>query len=301
MSQIKNYEYDVVLSFAGEDRQYVDEVAKYLSGKGIKVFYDDYEKVDLWGKDLYEHLDDVYRNKGRFCVMFLSKHYAEKLWTDHERKSAQARAFQEQSEYILPARFDDTEVAGIRPTVGYIDLRVTSPEELGSRILEKLKKDTLASSSDKIFRKPHLKKSINFNPYEEAQKFIAFIISGMKKRCSSISKDLSFSVFDRNGHKCLRVVYDGKTKYSLDIWIGGVSGDSGISFYGVAGEMSSISSGSTNAWADIVYSRKHKCPIIKLQDMSLLETLSTEEKEFTYGEFLEALWDRICNAIESDE
>jgi len=300
MKNKREYEYDIVLSFAGEDRQYVNEVAEYLSAKGIKVFYDDYEQVDLWGKDLYEHLDKVYRNKGRFCVMFLSKYYADKLWTNHERKSAQARAFQEQREYILPARFDDTEVAGIRPTVGYIDLRVTSPEELGNRILAKLKKDASGNAPDKTFRKPYLKKTTTFNPYEEAQKFTEVVLSGIKKRCTSLSKELSASVFDRNGHKCLRIVYDGKTKYSLDMWIGGISGDSGISFYGVQGEMSSMSSGSTNAWADIVYSRKHNRPIVELHDMSLLETFSTKDKEYTYEEFFETLWECICKAIESE-
>lgn len=47
-----NYEFDVVLSFAGEDRQYVKEVAKHLQDKEIRVFYDKYEVVSLWGKDL---------------------------------------------------------------------------------------------------------------------------------------------------------------------------------------------------------------------------------------------------------
>ena len=117
-----DYEYDVALSFAGEDRNYVEKVSSYLKRKGIKFFYDDYEKVKLWGKDLYVHLDDIYQKKATFCIMFLSKHYAEKVWTNHERQSAQARAFQEKNEYILPARFDNTEIPGIKPTTGYIDL-----------------------------------------------------------------------------------------------------------------------------------------------------------------------------------
>jgi hypothetical protein len=33
--------------------------------------------------------------------MFISGAYGNKLWTNHERKSAQARAFQEAQEYIL--------------------------------------------------------------------------------------------------------------------------------------------------------------------------------------------------------
>ena len=45
------YDYDVVLSFAGEDRDYVEKVANKLLYKGIKVFYDNFETVDNWGKD----------------------------------------------------------------------------------------------------------------------------------------------------------------------------------------------------------------------------------------------------------
>jgi hypothetical protein len=119
---VNKFDHDIALSFAGEDRAYVEKVAKYLKEKSIKVFYDEYEKTKLWGKDLYNHLDEVYQKKARYCVMFLSCYYAEKLWTNHERKSAQARAFTEKGEYILPARFDNTEIPGIPPTIGYIDL-----------------------------------------------------------------------------------------------------------------------------------------------------------------------------------
>lgn len=131
-------EYDVALSFAGEQRAYVDDVAATLRHRGIRPFYDAYEKVNLWGKDLYEHLDYVYQRAARFCVVFASAEYAEKAWTNHERRSAQARAIQENQEYILPARFDDTEIPGIRGTVGYIDLTDVTPEELAGMIETKL-------------------------------------------------------------------------------------------------------------------------------------------------------------------
>ena len=130
--------YEVVLSFAGEDREYVDAVAEYLKDNTIKVFYDKYEEVTLWGKDLAEHLDKVYRGNARYCVMFISKNYANKVWTSHERRSALAKAIEEKEEYILPARFDDTEIPGIQPTIRYVDLSKKTPEQLGKMILQKL-------------------------------------------------------------------------------------------------------------------------------------------------------------------
>ena len=130
--------YDVCLSFAGEDRAYVAKVASQLQSRGVRVFYDEYEKVSLWGKDLYEHLSDVYQNAARYCALFISKYYAERLWTNHERKSAQARAFKESDEYILPARFDDTVIPALRDTIGYVSLSDLSPKELSDLIVGKV-------------------------------------------------------------------------------------------------------------------------------------------------------------------
>ena len=131
-------QFDVALSFAGEDREYAEKVAFTLRRMGIRVFYDKYERVTLWGKDLYVHLMDIYQNKARYTIIFCSKHYAKKLWTDHERKSAQARAFKSSKEYILPARFDDTEIPGILDTTGYLDLNEYSPEEFAEVVKEKV-------------------------------------------------------------------------------------------------------------------------------------------------------------------
>ena len=131
--------YDDALSFAGEDRAYVVQVATYLESNGVAVFYDGFEEVNLWGKDLAEHFDLVYRTGAQFCVMFISKHYAEKMWTNHERRSALAAAIEARKEYILPARFDSTELPGVRPTIGYVNLVNKSPEELGAMIIKKLR------------------------------------------------------------------------------------------------------------------------------------------------------------------
>ncbi|MCH8151882.1 MAG: TIR domain-containing protein [Planctomycetes bacterium] len=130
--------FDVVLSFAGEDRGYVESVAEFLIEHGVIVFYDKYEQATLWGKDLVEHFESIYRQQARFCVMFISRHYAEKVWARQERRAALARAMAERVEYVLPARFDDTEIPGLAPTIAYLDLRELSPEALGRLILQKL-------------------------------------------------------------------------------------------------------------------------------------------------------------------
>jgi hypothetical protein len=132
------YQYDVCLSFAGEQRAYVTTVAQGLQAANVAIFYDEFDQVDLWGKNLYEHLDWIYRRSSRYCILFASSDYARKNWTNHERRSAQARAFEGRSEYLLPVKFDESEIPGLLPTVAYIDGSKTSPEELVQLVLQKL-------------------------------------------------------------------------------------------------------------------------------------------------------------------
>jgi hypothetical protein len=134
--------YDVALSFAGENRGYVDEVAKGLRAAGVSVFYDEFERIELWGRNLIEHLAKIYGQQSRYVVMFISKEYVEKAWTTHERQHAQERALLAREEYILPARFDDTPVPGMTSTVAFQDLRHINPSELVSLIVGKLHQKT---------------------------------------------------------------------------------------------------------------------------------------------------------------
>src|SRR5436190_21233200 len=61
--------YEIALSFAGEDRTYVEMVARFLQSHGVSFFYDDYNDVNLWGKDLYAHLVEVYSKAERYVII----------------------------------------------------------------------------------------------------------------------------------------------------------------------------------------------------------------------------------------
>jgi hypothetical protein len=116
-----SYEYDVALSFAGEDRRHAEELAKILQTSGVSVFYDTFEEARLWGMDLGAHLHQVYSEDARYVVIFASAAYAGKAWTNHERIAAQSRAIREKgSDYILPVRIDDTRIPGLADTCGYV-------------------------------------------------------------------------------------------------------------------------------------------------------------------------------------
>lgn len=148
MSNTKKFE--IALSFAGEDRAYVDQVANLLRDSGVKVFYDLFEEENLWGKNLYGYLTEIYMNKALYTIMFISDSYSKKLWTNHERQAMQARAFQENQEYILPVKFDETPIPGILLTTGYIDISSKSPEDFVKIIHKKLVNSGLTVPSESV-------------------------------------------------------------------------------------------------------------------------------------------------------
>lgn len=133
-----NHKFDVALSFAGEQRDYVDRVAHLIQSYGYVVFYDEFYKSQLWGKDLNVYFKKVYYSNSDKCIMFVSKEYVAKAWPSFERENALAKALQVEDEYLLPVRFDDTEVPGLPSNIGYLDARKESPDNIAKIFLEKM-------------------------------------------------------------------------------------------------------------------------------------------------------------------
>jgi GTPase SAR1 family protein len=112
--------YDVALSYASEQLSFVRQVADRLIGQGVRVFFDRLEKYHLAGKDLAEHLDWVFSERARYCMMFVSKEYVESPWPTHERRAAISRQIKQGGDYIIPIRFDATLVPGLGTSVNYL-------------------------------------------------------------------------------------------------------------------------------------------------------------------------------------
>lgn len=134
----RDFNYDVALSFAGDDRRYADELAMALRSIGLAVFYDQFDEASLWGKDLHSYLTELYRLRARYCVIFLSSNYKRNKWTRLELNAALAREFEAGEEYILPIRLDESQIEGILPTRGYVDWKSHSVEEVTELVRRKL-------------------------------------------------------------------------------------------------------------------------------------------------------------------
>ena len=121
-------QYEVALSFAGEHRVYVRDVARFLQAKGVAIFFDEFEL--LWGQDGSEYFWKVFSEQSKFIVMFISKEYANKKFTNLERRAALANP----NGRILPVRFDDTNLPGLSGDLIYEKASALTPAEIAGKI-----------------------------------------------------------------------------------------------------------------------------------------------------------------------
>jgi hypothetical protein len=134
---VTEYEFDVALSCAEEDRELVLPVLQHLKDQGVEVFYDKERQVEMWGLDLVEYFSAAYSKRARYVLLFGSRHYVDK-WARLQRRATLARALEQHTEYVLPIRVDDTEIPGLPSTVGYLDLRVHQPDVIAQAVVQKL-------------------------------------------------------------------------------------------------------------------------------------------------------------------
>lgn len=121
---MKNKKYDVVITFAGEQRAYAENLANIIRHNGFSVFYDDFEQSDIWGEELNKYLNKVYGGDSQYCVMFISEQYKKKPYPYRERLAAINKFYENMgTTYILPVRFDDTNIEELPNSIAYIDIR----------------------------------------------------------------------------------------------------------------------------------------------------------------------------------
>ncbi|MFD6107435.1 TIR domain-containing protein [Nocardia salmonicida] len=148
-----DYEFDIAVSFAGEEREFVENVIAAVNAadtNDVRVFYDRENRYDSWGQNLVEYFTDVYLRRARFVIMFFSASYAEKEWTRLERRTSLERALEQKSEYILPVQMDSTEISSMRgllQSTAYLNAEVEGVDGIASAIHHKIGRARAAAPS----------------------------------------------------------------------------------------------------------------------------------------------------------
>ncbi len=131
--------YDIAISFAGEDRPIATQIASRLQARRVRVFTDDIERTQLWGRDLSDELRSRYGKDTRYVLLLVSRHFAVKDWTDFEFSIARKEAGTRTREFILPVRLDDTLLPGLRTSIVYLSFKELGVDGIVEAVIRKLK------------------------------------------------------------------------------------------------------------------------------------------------------------------
>ena len=130
----------VALTFAGEKRAYVAEMAEILAslfGKG-QVLYDQFHEAEFSRSDLALYLPKLYVDDSDLVVGVFCKNYGLKEWCGLEWRAIVRILKQKQDQNLMLMRFDGVEPEGLYGLAGFSELDRKSPLEAASLILERL-------------------------------------------------------------------------------------------------------------------------------------------------------------------
>ncbi|MCG8572527.1 MAG: TIR domain-containing protein [Spirochaetes bacterium] len=147
LSKVDQIDFQVAMSFPGEQRTYVSKIVDLLRkqlGKD-QIFYDHDYQSQLARPNLDSLVQNIYKNNSELIVVFLCKEYSEKEWCGLEWRAIRDIIKAKEDERVMFVRFDDSEIDGIFSIDGYIDANSFSKNDVANFIIERI---TLLSGED---------------------------------------------------------------------------------------------------------------------------------------------------------
>ncbi len=134
--------FDVALSFPGEHRPYVKDIAHALATSLTmdKIFYDEFYEEELARPNLDTYLQRIYHDDSRLIVVFLCEDYDNKEWCGLELRAIRDLIKKRRDNDLMFVQVDDGEVEGLFSIDGKVDSRGRSADEIASLIIKRLRK-----------------------------------------------------------------------------------------------------------------------------------------------------------------
>lgn len=104
------FDYEIALSFAGENRELAKHIADSLVELDVQVFYDETFETNFLGTAWSKQFQAIFGEKSRLVVCLLDKRHAEKIWPTFEREHFAPRI---ETNSVIPIYLDDTKFVGI--------------------------------------------------------------------------------------------------------------------------------------------------------------------------------------------
>lgn len=134
------FDVDVAVSYSRVDEDIVRDVVDALKGEGVTVWWDQDNEAEAWGSNLEQLFADVFANRARYVMVFLSEAYTESDWTRYELEVASEASRIRESAYVLPVMVDEhvPAVVGLSRMIGFVSLRDHTPQEIAALLREKV-------------------------------------------------------------------------------------------------------------------------------------------------------------------
>lgn len=132
--------FKVALSFAGEKRDFVAQVAALLAQRfgESSVLYDKFHEAEFAVYDLGIKLPRLYGEESELIVPVLCQDYDHKRWTGWEWLHIHGLLTRQDGHRVMPSRFDFAVPDGLSPASGFIELDDKTPEAFVELILKRL-------------------------------------------------------------------------------------------------------------------------------------------------------------------
>ncbi len=132
--------FEVALSFPGEYRSYVEDIANELAEKLTKarVFYDNFYVEELARPNLDTYLQKIYHDDSELVVVVLCKEYDVKEWCGLEFRAIRDLIKKRKDDEIMFIRVAEGDVKGVFGIDGYINAQGRPATEIATIILQRL-------------------------------------------------------------------------------------------------------------------------------------------------------------------
>ena len=104
------FEFDLAISFAGENRALAKYLADQLKELDVQVFYDENFESNYLGKTWSKEFTRIFGSASRYVVCLLDESHQQKIWPTFEREVFVPRV---QKGEVIPVFLDDTPITGI--------------------------------------------------------------------------------------------------------------------------------------------------------------------------------------------
>jgi hypothetical protein len=132
--------YDIAVSFAFEQRDYVEQTVTAAKALGLTVFYDRDMTHAWWGRNFVVEQRRVYGQRTLHFVPFLSTEYLVRQYPRDEFSYAMLAAVRRGDDYVLPVLVGEVAVPEevLHPHIGYLRAEDVTPDKLAIHMKAKV-------------------------------------------------------------------------------------------------------------------------------------------------------------------